>query len=271
MLPPWEHGRFFELRIFSRHTLVEFWRKHPNAEQPLRLWFSMVERAAWSSPAQVRAVFGSATSCRTIASFSISRATPTGLSLRSIRSPLSRFYPLRRNACGIRPHRCQQGLSMLEPIVDSVTHKKALRRIEKLWDAKPGSRQERELDALATLVDAYERRAFPIHALTPIEAITTRCEQIGWSRKDLEPLIGSRARVSEVLTGRRQLTLPMIRSIHQALGIPAEILISEPRPHQSSPRGRRSNSQRGSGSGVVRAAQHGVAADGRARVRSPAR
>ena len=60
MLPPWEHGKVLELRIFSRNTLVEFWKKHPDAEQPIRLWFSMVERASWSGPAQVRAVFGSA-------------------------------------------------------------------------------------------------------------------------------------------------------------------------------------------------------------------
>lgn len=160
---------------------------------------------------------------------------------------------------------------MLEPVVDSATHQKALRRIEKLWNAKPGSRQERELDALATLVDAYERRAFPIQALTPIEAITLRCEQVGWSRRDLEPLIGSRARVSEILTGRRPLTLPMIRGIHQALGIPAEILISEPRTPKKSTRQRRSKSQRSSGPSVARAAQHGTPTDGRARVRSPAR
>ena len=101
---------------------------------------------------------------------------------------------------------------MIEPIADSTAHQKALRRIEKLWDAKPGSREERELDALATLVDAYERRTFVIEALSPIEAIKVRCEQLGWSRKELEPLIGSRARVSEILTGRRPLTLPMIRS-----------------------------------------------------------
>jgi len=152
---------------------------------------------------------------------------------------------------------------MIEPVVDSITHKKALRRIEKLWDAKPGSRQERELDALATLVDAYERRAFPIDALSPVETITLRCEQLGWSRKELEPLIGSRARVSQVLTGRRPLTLPMIRGIHQTLGIPAEILISEPRlPRASRPR-RPSKSKRDSvGPSVARAA---IAAGGRAR------
>jgi HTH-type transcriptional regulator/antitoxin HigA len=157
---------------------------------------------------------------------------------------------------------------MLEPVVDSVTHKKALRRIEKLWDAKPRSRQERDLDALATLVDAYERRTFPIHALTPIQAISLRCEQLGWSRKELEPLIGSRARVSEILTGRRPLTLPMIRNIHQALSIPAEILISEPTPRKSR-RSPPSKPRRGPvGPGRAR---KGVTADGRARVRLPAR
>lgn len=117
---------------------------------------------------------------------------------------------------------------MIEPVVDESSHKKALRRIEVLWGARPGSRDERELDALATLVDAYERRVFPIQAPEPAEAIQLRCEQMGWTRRELEPLIGSRARVSEVLTGRRALTLAMIRRLHHALHIPAEILIAEP-------------------------------------------
>jgi HTH-type transcriptional regulator/antitoxin HigA len=67
---------------------------------------------------------------------------------------------------------------MIEPVVDSVSHEKALRRIEKLWGAKPGSREEHQLDALATLVDAYEHRTFPIEELSPIEAITVRCEEL---------------------------------------------------------------------------------------------
>src|SRR5262245_32770021 len=135
---------------------------------------------------------------------------------------------------------------MIEPVVDATSHQRALRRIEKLWDAKPGSHEERELDALATLVDAYERRAFPIEQLSAIEAIVTRCEQLGWSRKQLEPLIGSRARVSEVLTGRRQLTLPMIRSIHRAMSIPAEILIFASRSLRGGParRGARSSGKK---------------------------
>jgi HTH-type transcriptional regulator/antitoxin HigA len=118
---------------------------------------------------------------------------------------------------------------MIEPVVDKSSHEKALRRIEELWDAKPGSAEERELDALATLVDAYERRAFPIHSLGPLEAIKLRCEEVGWTRRELEPLIGTRARVSEVLSGRRPLTLSMIRRINRELRIPAEILIAEPR------------------------------------------
>jgi HTH-type transcriptional regulator/antitoxin HigA len=135
---------------------------------------------------------------------------------------------------------------MIEPIVDSASHQKALRRIERLWDAKPGSRDERELDALATLVDAYERRAFAIHPLNPVDAIKQRCEALGLTRRQLEPLIGSRARVSEILSGRRSLTLSMIRRINRELGIPAEILFSEPRAARglalrrgSKPRGQR--------------------------------
>lgn len=115
---------------------------------------------------------------------------------------------------------------MIEPIVDEKSHKRALRRIEELWNAAPGTREEEELDALATLVDAYERRRFPISPLDPIDAISARCEQLGWTRKDLEPLIGSRARVSEVLGRKRALTLPMIRKIHAAMQIPADVLIT---------------------------------------------
>lgn len=117
---------------------------------------------------------------------------------------------------------------MIHPIIDEKSHAKALARIESLWEALPGSAEERELDALATLVDAYEQRTFPILPPDPIAAIVARCEDLSWSRRELEPLIGSRARVSEILSGRRRLTLPMIRKIHVEMGIPAEILITEP-------------------------------------------
>ncbi len=125
---------------------------------------------------------------------------------------------------------------MIEPIVDERSHLRALRRIEELWSAEPGSLAEQELDALATLVDAYERKQFPILPLDPIAAIRARCEQLGWTRKDLEPILGSRARVSEVLGGRRALTLQMIRKIHEAMHIPADVLIGKAPPSPRTPR-----------------------------------
>jgi HTH-type transcriptional regulator / antitoxin HigA len=121
---------------------------------------------------------------------------------------------------------------MIEPVADEASHLRALRRIEELWNAAPGSPEERELDALATLVDSYERKRFPILPPDPIAAIKARCEQLGWTRKDLEPILGSRARVSEILGGKRALTLPMIRKIHASMQIPAEILIAPPAPHR---------------------------------------
>lgn len=154
---------------------------------------------------------------------------------------------------------------MIEPIVDEKSHRKALRQIELLWNAAPGSSQERQLDALATLVDAYERRTSLILPPDPVEAIIIRIEALGLSRRDLEPFIGSRARVSEVLTRKRVLTLPMIRKLHQHLGIPADILIGEPRPlHKTSPTPRRSSKTR-----LV--AQQRILPDGRTRTRSSAR
>lgn len=148
---------------------------------------------------------------------------------------------------------------MIQPITDEASHRKALRRAEQLWDAEPGSPGERELDALATLIDVYEQRTFPIDALGPLDAIKVRCEYLGWTRRDLEPLIGSRARVSEVLSGKRSLTLVMIRRLHDVLNIPADILIAEaPTSARRRPLARARKRVRSTRS----AAEQGVAADG---------
>ncbi|MEN9595151.1 MAG: hypothetical protein RLY23_1634 [Actinomycetota bacterium] len=117
---------------------------------------------------------------------------------------------------------------MLNPVSDPESHSRALERVEQIWNAAPGSAEETELDALATLIEAYERRLFPVPPLDPIQAIKLRCDDLGWSRRDLEPLIGSRARVSEVLSGKRTLTLAMIRKLHASLLLPAEVLIAQP-------------------------------------------
>ena len=96
-----------------------------------------------------------------------------------------------------------------------------------MMSAEPGTGEGDELDVLTTLVEAYERKHFPIDVADPIEAILFRMDQQGLERKDLEPFIGSRHRVSEVLNRRRGLSLDMIRRLHRGLQIPLEILIGK--------------------------------------------
>jgi HTH-type transcriptional regulator/antitoxin HigA len=115
----------------------------------------------------------------------------------------------------------------IRPIRSDADHADALRRIDELMDAEPGTPEADELDVLATLVEAYEDRHFPIADPDPLAAIQFRMEQLGLTRKDLEPLLGSRGRVSEVLNGRRALSLQMIRRLNRELGIPLESLVGE--------------------------------------------
>ena len=120
----------------------------------------------------------------------------------------------------------------IKPIHTKADHRAALAAIERLWDAEPGTPEFDRLDVLSTLVDAYERTHTPILPPDPVEAIKFRLEQQGQTRKVLEPILGTRARVSEVLSRKRALTLPMIRALNRELNIPLEILVAEasPRP-----------------------------------------
>jgi HTH-type transcriptional regulator/antitoxin HigA len=113
----------------------------------------------------------------------------------------------------------------IRPIKTEEDYDAAVKRIEKLMNAAPESPEEDELDMLATLVCAYEEKHFPMDPPDPLMAIQFRMEQQGLTRKDLEPMIGSRARVSEVMTGKRRLTLPMIRRVRDGLGISADVLV----------------------------------------------
>jgi len=117
----------------------------------------------------------------------------------------------------------------IKPIKTERDYRRALREIERLMDARRNTPEGDRLDVLATLVEAWEARHYPIDAPDPVAAIEFAMEQRGLSRRDLEPLIGSRARVAEILNRRRALTLPMIRRLHQRLGIPADVLIRESR------------------------------------------
>ncbi|GAB4169434.1 MAG: hypothetical protein Tsb0017_17980 [Geothermobacteraceae bacterium] len=104
----------------------------------------------------------------------------------------------------------------------------ALERINELMDAEPGTDEFDELELLAMLVDTYENETHPIDLPDPIEAIRFRMDQAGLKQKDLAPYIGSTSKVSEVLSGKRSLSLAMMRNLHRELGIPAEVLLQEP-------------------------------------------
>jgi HTH-type transcriptional regulator/antitoxin HigA len=119
----------------------------------------------------------------------------------------------------------------LKPIRSKAQYERALAEVERLWGSKAGSTKGDRLDVLATLIDTYEAEHYPMDPPDPVEAIKFRMEQQGLTRKDLEPLIGTRTRVAEVLNRRRSLSIAMIRRLHARLGIPAEILI---RPSRSS-------------------------------------
>ncbi len=116
----------------------------------------------------------------------------------------------------------------IHPIRTEADHARTLAEIERLWEAVSGTPDGDRFEVLATLVDAYERAHTPILPPDPIEAIRFRLEQQGKTRKDLEPILGSRARVSEILGRKRRLTLAMIRSLHATFGIPLEVLVAEP-------------------------------------------
>ncbi len=116
----------------------------------------------------------------------------------------------------------------IRPIHTDQDYRAALSEISALMnlDPDPATPDGDRLDVLATLVQAYEARHYPITPPDPIEAIKFRMEQGGLTVKDLEPMIGRSNRVYEVLGRRRKLTLAMIRRLHKGLGIPAEVLIA---------------------------------------------
>ncbi|MGH7125728.1 MAG: helix-turn-helix domain-containing protein [Stellaceae bacterium] len=113
----------------------------------------------------------------------------------------------------------------IRPIRTKADYAAALAEVERSWGAKLGTPAGDRLDVLATLIDAYEASHFPIDPPDPIEAIKFRMQQQGLSRKDLEPLIGTRTRVAEVMNRKRNLSIAMIRRLHERLGISLEVLV----------------------------------------------
>lgn len=113
----------------------------------------------------------------------------------------------------------------IKPIRTKRDYSIALKEIERLFHSRPGTADSDRLEVLTTLVVAYEEKHYTVPLPNPIDAIRYYMESRGLTRRDLEKLIGSRARVSEVLNRKRPLTMQMIRNLHKGLGVPAEILI----------------------------------------------
>ena len=113
----------------------------------------------------------------------------------------------------------------IKPIKTEKDYNTALKEIEAIFDAKPGTLDGDRLEILSTLVESYENEHYAIPAPDPIEPIQYFMESRGLTRVDLETYIGSRARVSEILNRKRPLTLSMIQRLHTELGIPAEVLV----------------------------------------------
>lgn len=113
----------------------------------------------------------------------------------------------------------------IKPIKSARGHQKALKEIEKLWNAKPNTPAGDRLDVLVTLVEAYERVHYDIVPPDPVEAIKFRMDQLGLKAADLAKILGGRNRASEVLNKKRNLTVEMMRSLHKHLAIPAESLL----------------------------------------------
>lgn len=117
----------------------------------------------------------------------------------------------------------------LFPIRNDFDHQRALELASSLMQSEPGSPYEATLDALATLINAYERKRFPIEEPDPIDYLKFAMDQRGLTVSDLIPFIGQPNRVYEVLAGKRGLSIQMIRRLHRGLGIPLEVLIAEPK------------------------------------------
>jgi HTH-type transcriptional regulator / antitoxin HigA len=113
----------------------------------------------------------------------------------------------------------------IKPIKNEDDYKETLREVERLFEAAPDTADGDRLDVLTTLLEVYEKNHYSIPSPDPVEAIKYWMESRGITRQDLAPLMGSRARVSEIFNHRRGLTLTMIRNLHDKLGIPAEALI----------------------------------------------
>jgi len=118
---------------------------------------------------------------------------------------------------------------MIKPIKNKRQYEAYLQKAYALMqkDLRPNSKASDELELLSILIEVYERKHFPIAPPHPIEAILFRLDQLGMKKSELKDILGHRSRITEVLSGKRKLSLAMIRNLNAALNIPAEVLIQD--------------------------------------------
>lgn len=118
------------------------------------------------------------------------------------------------------------GISMnIKPIRNDDDLTNSFQRLEVIFQAEEGTPEYDEMEILVALIEAYENKHYPIKHADPVEAIRFQMEQMNLKQKDLEPYLGVPSKISEVLSGKRQLSLPMIKKLHNGLNIPYENLI----------------------------------------------
>lgn len=113
----------------------------------------------------------------------------------------------------------------IKPIKTKKDYQEALKRLEEIFDAPPGTAEGDELEILGLLIEKYDDEHYPIDAPDPVEAIKFRMEQMGYRQKDLARIVGYKSRVSEILNRKRKLTLKMVRTLHRKLNIPLGTLV----------------------------------------------
>eukprot|EP01035_Chromulina_nebulosa_P037565 gene37565-50709_t len=198
------------MRIIARRTLREFvatlagHKDQPAVKAALDAWFDEVSKADWTTSADLK---------RRYATASIVNAERIVFNIKGNDYRLVVAIDFEKAIVWIKwigTHKAYDKIDVTEPIRTEADHNAALAEVERLWGAKSGTPDGDRLDLLATLIDAYEARTFPMDPPDPIEAIQFRMEQLGLTRKDLEPLIGTRARVAEVMNRKRSLSIDMI-------------------------------------------------------------
>lgn len=220
------------MRLIARSTLVAFWERHPETRASLAHWQSVTRAADWKTVGEVQAAFSKAKALngervrfavaggdyRLVVAFDFRRAIAF-VKFIGTHAEYDRIDALSVNLFW-------EAVVDIKPIKTDADHEAALREIESLWGAPEGSAEGDLLDVLATLVEAYEEKRWPLEQMDPVEAIEAAMAHDGHTRSDLAELIGS-SRATEILKRKRALTLPMIRSISRAWHVPERLLVQE--------------------------------------------